>query len=92
VTVPDMPPPQQLAETGEVAGWKTDVGCPLCGDESVRRDVATMCDPLLLMVCESSRDDYMEHLRTVHPEEYARESAKEREMNAALNDIFGGKQ
>jgi len=74
------------------AGWKTDVGCPLCGDESVRRDVATMCDPLLLMVCESSRDDYMEHLRTVHPEEYARESAKEREMNAALNDIFGGKQ
>lgn len=89
MTVPDMPPPQLLA-ADETAGWRTAVGCPLCGDESVSRDVATMCDPLLLMVCESSREDYMEHLRTVHPQEYAREHARELEMNAALADIFGG--
>ena len=68
------------------------MGCPLCGDESVSRDVATMCDPLLLMVCESSREDYMEHLRTVHPAEHAREQAKEQEMNDALAGIFGGKK
>ena len=87
--LPGLIPAQQLADADEVAGWRTDVGCPLCGDESVCRDVATMCDPLLLMVCEVSRDDYMEHLRTAHPQEYAREQAKEQEMNAALADIFG---
>jgi len=87
--LPGLTPAPPLADTEQVAGWRTDVGCPLCGDESVRRDVATICDPLLLMVCEASRDDFMEHLRTAHPQEYAREQAKEQEMNAALADIFG---
>jgi len=90
--LPGLIPAQPLADADdadEVAGWRTAVGCPLCGDESVRRDVATMCDPLLLMVCESSREDFMEHLRTVHPQEFEREHAKEQEMNAALASIFG---
>ena len=90
--LPGLIPAQPLADADdadEVAGWRTAVGCPLCGDESVCRDVATMCDPLLLMVCEVSRDDYMEHLRAAHPQEHAREHAKEQEMNAARADIFG---
>ena len=90
--MPGLTPAPPLADAEQVAGWRTDVGCPLCGDQSVRRDVATMCDPLLLMVCEASRDDFMGHLRTAHPQEFEREHAKEQEMNAALADIFGGKR
>ena len=48
-----------------------------------------MNDPLLLMVAEASRRDWMEHLRTAHPAEYVREHAKEQEMNAALAAVFG---
>ena len=90
--LPGLTPAPPLADAEQVAGWRTDVGCPLCGDQSVRRDVATICDPLLLMVVEGERMDWMEHLRTAHPQEHAREQAKEREMNDAMAEIFGGKQ
>lgn len=65
------------------------MACPLCGDETVHQDVATTSDPLLLMVAEASRSDYMEHLRAAHPQEYAREHAKETKMNEALAAVFG---
>ena len=68
------------------------VSCPICGDETVHADRATTADPLLLMVAEASRGDYMEHLRTVHPQEHAREHAKEQRMNDALAWMFGGKR
>lgn len=65
------------------------MSCPLCGDETVHRDVATTSDPLLLMAVEGERLDWMEHLRSAHPEEHAREHAKETEMNEALARVFG---
>jgi hypothetical protein len=68
------------------------VSCPLCGDETVHQDVATTSDPLLLMVAEASRSDYVEHLRAAHPQDWEREHAKETEMNEALARVFGRKQ
>ena len=65
------------------------MSCPLCGDESVHVEHAAMNDPLLLMVAAAIRGGYMEHLRRAHPAEYAREHAREQEMNAAFAGVFG---
>ena len=65
------------------------MSCPLCGDPSVSRDRAAIDDPLLLMAAEASREEYMEHLRTVHPGEWEREKAQQDAMSAALASVFG---
>ena len=67
-------------------------GCPLCGDQSAARVIAPTGHELALLVAEAAGMDYIEHLRTVHPQEYAREHAHEQEMNAALAEIFGRRQ
>lgn len=65
--------------------------CPLCGDQDAARYIAPSGDPVALMCAEASQEDFMEHLRLAHPQEYAREHAKEQEMNAALAGIFGNR-
>lgn len=64
----------------------------MCGDESVYpRSYAKTGHELALLAAEAEHGDWMEHLRLNHPQEYAREHAREQEMNAILADIFGRK-
>lgn len=64
--------------------------CPLCGDESVYpRSYTRTGNELALLAAELEHGDWMTHLRAAHPPEYAREHAKELEINAAFAGIFG---
>jgi hypothetical protein len=69
------------------------MACPLCGDGSVTpRSCAPSGHELALLVAEMERGEWMEHLRMHHPADWAREHARETEMNAHLGRIFGGKR
>ncbi len=66
------------------------MACPLCGDEAVTpRSYAPRGNELALLAAEMEHRDWMEHLRTAHPQEWAREHAKETEMNEMLARVFG---